>query len=89
MEGVLAGTPGATKALDRIAGSDTKGVEDAVSVAFVSALGTSLKLSAALVLLGAALALVLLRRSGPADATPADHPVSSATARPAPRGSPT
>ena len=63
LEGVLAGTPGAKHTLDRLAGSDTDAVEHAVREAFVSALGTSLKISAALVLLGIVLAVVLLRRT--------------------------
>jgi EmrB/QacA subfamily drug resistance transporter len=87
LDGVLAGAPGAQSALDRIAGGDTKAVEEAVREAFVSALGTSLKLSAALVLLGVLLAVALLRKSRPADAAMVDHPVSSVTPRPAPRGS--
>lgn len=84
LEGVLAGTPGAQHALDKIAGGDSASVEHAVREAFVSALGTSLKLSAALVLVGIVLAIALLRRSAPADAEPVDALTPSVTPRPAP-----
>ena len=57
----------------------------AVREAFVSALGTSLKISAALVLLGIVLAVVLLRRTEPADARRSDQLIASVTPRPAPR----
>ena len=86
LEGVLGGTPGAQHALDKLSGSDTSGVEHAVREAFVSALGTSLKISAALVLVGIVLAIALLRRSEPADAKPIDELAPSVTPRPAPRG---
>ena len=86
LEGVLAGTPGAKHTLDSLAGSDTSAVEHAVREAFVSALGTSLKISAALVLVGIVLAVALLRRSEPADARRSDQVIASVTPRPAPRG---
>jgi hypothetical protein len=86
LEGVLAGTPGAKHTLDQLAGSDASAVEHAVREAFVSALGTSLKLSAALVLVGIVLAVALLRRSEPADAKRSDELIASVTPRPAPRG---
>jgi EmrB/QacA subfamily drug resistance transporter len=85
LEGVLAGTPGAQHTLDKLAGSDTGGVEHAVREAFVSALGTSLKISAALVLIGILLAIALLRKSEPADAEAIDELAPSVTPRPAPR----
>jgi EmrB/QacA subfamily drug resistance transporter len=85
LEGVLAGTPGAKHTLDQLAGSDTSGVEHAVREAYVSALGTSLKISAALVLVGIVLAVALLRKSVPADAQPIDELAPSVTPRPAPR----
>ncbi len=85
LEGVLGGTPGAQHALDKLSGSDTSGVEHAVREAFVSALGTSLKISAALVLVGILLAIALLRKSEPADAKPIDELAPSVTPRPAPR----
>jgi len=84
LEGTLAGAPGAQQALDRIAGGDAAGVEHAVREAFVSALGTSLKISAALVAVGIVLAATLLRRSEPADADPVDELAPSVTPRPAP-----
>jgi hypothetical protein len=86
LEGVLAGTPGAKHTLDSLAGSDTSAVVDAVREAYVSALGTSLKISAALVLVGIVLAVALLRRSEPADARRSDQVIASVTPRPAPRG---
>jgi EmrB/QacA subfamily drug resistance transporter len=86
LEGVLAGTPGAKHTLDQLSGSDTGAVEHAVREAFVSALGTSLKISAALVLVGIVLAVALLRRSEPADAKRSDELMPSVTPRPAPRG---
>jgi MFS family permease len=58
----------------------------AVREAFVSALGTSLKISAALVAVGIVLAVALLRRSEPADAKCTDELIASVTPRPAPRG---
>ncbi|HEY2717526.1 MAG TPA: MFS transporter [Solirubrobacterales bacterium] len=84
LAGVLAGSSGSEKTLEQIAGGHAHGVEEAVRSAFVSALGTALELSAFLVLLGVALALVLLRRSEPGDAAATDHPIPSATPRPAP-----
>ncbi len=84
--GVLGGSAGSEQTLQKIAGGDAKGVEEAIREAFVSALGTSLKLSAALILLGALLAVLLLRRSRPADAAASEQPVGSVTPRPAPLG---
>jgi EmrB/QacA subfamily drug resistance transporter len=85
LEGVLAGAPGAKHTVDQIAGSDAAAVEHAVREAFVSALGTSLKLSAALVAVGIALAVALLRKSEAVDAEPIDELAPSVTPRPAPR----
>jgi EmrB/QacA subfamily drug resistance transporter len=85
LDGILAGTAGAKSALDSLAGADATAVAAAVQEAFISALGSSLKVSGVLVLLGAVLALVLLRRSTPDDAAANDHPVSAMTPRPAPR----
>ncbi len=86
LDGLLAGAPGAKDTLDRIAGSDAKAAEEAVREAFVSALGTSLKLSAALVLVGLVLSMLLMRRTSPADAAPVPPVVGAPTPRPAPRG---
>jgi EmrB/QacA subfamily drug resistance transporter len=87
LEGVLSGTPGAKHTLDQISGSDVGAVTHAVREAFVSALGTSLKISAALVAVGIVLAVALLRRSEPADAKRSDELIASITPRPAPRPS--
>jgi hypothetical protein len=84
LEGILAGTPGAHHTLERLAGADAAEVEHAVHEAFVSALGTSLKISGALVAVGIVLAVALLRRSEPADAEPVDALAPSVTPRPAP-----
>lgn len=85
LDGLLAGASGARHTLERIAGSHASEVHAAVREAFVTALGTALKLSAALVAAGLVLAVVLLRRTSPADAT-ATAPVAGApTPRPAPR----
>ena len=89
LSGVLAGSPGGEQTLERIAGGHVHAVEEAVREAFVSALGTSLKVSGALVVLGALLAIGLLRRSRPADAAASEQPVASATPRPAPLGAAT
>ncbi len=86
LDGVLAGAPGATRTLHQIAGGNVDQVRDAVRDAFVSALGSSLKLSAALILLGLFLTLVLMRRSAPVD-EPAE-PVPAPPTRGAPRHSP-
>jgi DHA2 family methylenomycin A resistance protein-like MFS transporter len=86
LQGILSGTPGAQHELDKLAGHDVAGIEHAVQEAFVSALGTSLKISAALVLAGIVLAVALLRRSEPADAEPIGELAPSVTPRPAPHG---
>ena len=83
---MLSSTPGAEHALDQLAGADAAAVEHAVREAFVSALGTSLKISAALVAVGIVLATALLRRSSAEDAEPIDEIAPSATPRPAPIG---
>ncbi len=52
----------------------------------MSALGTALKLSAALIAVGLVLAIVLLRRSSPVDAELVEEPVlATGMPRPAPR----
>jgi EmrB/QacA subfamily drug resistance transporter len=86
LDGVLAGTPGATQTLDQLGGGHSAQLTDAVREAFVSALGTALKLSAALIAAGLVLAIILLRRSGPVDAEPVEEPViATGMPRPAPR----
>jgi EmrB/QacA subfamily drug resistance transporter len=84
LDGLLAGASDATKDLHQIAGSHAPQVHDAAREAFVSALGTSLKLSAALVAAGLLLTILIMRRTSPADAEPA-HPVVAPPHRPAPR----
>jgi hypothetical protein len=54
-------------------------------VAFVSALGTSLKVSAAIVLAGLVLSLLLMRRTSPADAEATEQVMAPPHGRPAPR----
>jgi hypothetical protein len=84
LEGLLAGMPGAQHTLDQIAGGKAAGVREAVREAFVDALSISLKLSAALVVLGLLLTVVLMRRSAAADAEPTP-PILAPPIRPAPR----
>jgi hypothetical protein len=84
LDGLLAGAPGSEHALHQIAGSHASEVHHAVSEAFVSALGTSLKISAGLVAVGLVLTLILMRKSSPVDAAPTE-PVLPPPTRPAPR----
>ncbi|HEX6117555.1 MAG TPA: MFS transporter [Solirubrobacterales bacterium] len=68
LDGVLAGADDATKTLDGIVGrSEKPQAETAIREAFVSALGTALKISAGLVLLGLVLTVLLMRRQDPVD----------------------
>jgi predicted MFS family arabinose efflux permease len=85
LDGLLAGTAGAEHALDRIAQDRAGEVHEAVREAFVDALGSSLKLSAALVVAGLVLSAVLLRRTTPADAARTSPVLAQAHPRPAPR----
>ena len=86
LDGVLAGADGAQKTLDQIAGSaDASAVREAVREAFVQSLGTSLKISAGLILVGLVLSMILMRRSSPADAEPVPPVPGAPTPRPAPR----
>lgn len=85
LDGVLSGASGATQTLDKIAGHDTAAVKAAVEQAFVDSLGTSLKISAALILLALILSVVLLRKSSPVDAAPVPPVLGAPTPRPAPR----
>jgi MFS family permease len=84
LDGVLAGTPGSTQTLHQVADGHTAGVHHAIEQAFVSALGTSLKISAALAAVGLVLTLVLMRKQSPVDAAPTE-PVMAPPHRPAPR----
>lgn len=85
LDGVLAGASGARHTLESIAGSDVAAAREAVRQAFVDSLGTSLKLSAGLILLALVLTLVLMRKSSPVDAEPVPPVLGSVTPRPAPR----
>ncbi len=86
LDGVLAGATGAHHTLESIVGSDTAAAREAIRQAFVDSLGTSLKLSAALILGALVLTLVLMRKSSPVDAEPVPPVLASVTPRPAPRG---
>ena len=85
LDGVLAGATNARQTLESIGGSDVDATREAVRQAFVDSLGTSLKLSAALILVALVLSLVLMRRSSPVDAEPMPPVLGSVAPRPAPR----
>jgi EmrB/QacA subfamily drug resistance transporter len=85
LDGLLAGAPGAHRALERIAGDDAPQVMHAVREAFVSALGTSLKLAAGLAFAGLVLTVVLMRRQAPVDEDELPPPAGATSHRPAPR----
>ena len=82
---MLAGATNARQTLESIGGSDVDATREAVRQAFVDSLGTSLKLSAALILVALVLSLVLMRRSSPVDAEPMPPVLGSVAPRPAPR----
>ncbi|MDQ4131856.1 MAG: MFS transporter [Actinomycetota bacterium] len=84
LDGVLSGAAGATTTLNQIAGAQAPAVKSAVRDAFVSAVGTSFKVSAVLVAAGVVLALILMRKE-PAVDGPVAHPVLPPPTRPAPR----
>ena len=86
LDQTLSGGSGTAQTLDHIAGSSAHQVEQAIREAFVSALGTSLKLSAALIFAGLVLAIALLRNTSPADAKPVPPVLATGHPRPAPRG---
>jgi EmrB/QacA subfamily drug resistance transporter len=68
LDGVLAGASDAKKTLDGIVGGgEEEAAMTAIREAFVSSLGTALKVSAALVLAGLLLTLLLMRRQDPVD----------------------
>jgi EmrB/QacA subfamily drug resistance transporter len=85
LDGLLAGATNATKALHQIAGSHAAQVHDVAREAFVSALGTGLKVSTAVVLAGLILSVILMRRMSPADAQPTIQVLPPPHPRPAPR----
>lgn len=84
LDGILADTPGAREVVDKAVGVDPAKALDAVREAFVSALGTSLLISAALIVLGLLLTIVLMRRQDPVD-EPLEPPMGAPAFRPAPR----
>jgi hypothetical protein len=67
-----------------VAGAKAPEIHEAVRQAFVSALGSSLKLSAALIVAGLVLTLLIMRRQAPVDVD-LRHPVIAPPTRPAPR----
>jgi EmrB/QacA subfamily drug resistance transporter len=68
LDGVLAGSDDATKTLDSVVGKGERAnAETAIREAFVSALGTALKISAGLVLMGLVLTVLLMRPQDPVD----------------------
>ena len=88
LDGLLAGASDAEKTLDSIAGkAEAASVKDAVREAFVSSLGTSLKIAAVLVLVGLILAVILIRRQDPVDDDDelVKPPVAAPAHRPLPR----
>jgi len=84
LDGLLAGSPGSLTTLHQVAGAKAPQIHEAVREAFVSALGSSLRLSAALVVAGLVLTLAIMRRQAPVDAD-LPHPVIAPPTRPAPR----
>lgn len=62
LDGLLAGTPSATKALNAFPAGRRSGLTDAVREGFISALGTTMLLSFAIVVVGIVLCLLLIRR---------------------------
>ena len=62
-----------------------RAAREAIREAFVSALGTSLKISAGLILLGPILSMALMRKTSPADAAPVPPVPGAPPPRPAAR----
>lgn len=85
LDGILAGSSGAKKTLERIVGTDVEATREAIRQAFVDSLGVSLKISAGLILMALVLTIVLMRKSSPVDAEPVPPVLGSVTPRPAPR----
>jgi len=85
LDGLLAGASGAQETLRDIAGDRAAQVQEAVREAFVSSLGTALKLSAALIVIALVLSMALLRRSTPTDADATAPVPAPAHPHPAPR----
>jgi EmrB/QacA subfamily drug resistance transporter len=68
LDGLLAGTPSATKALASYRASEHASLHAAVRHGFISALGTTMELSFVLVVVGIVLTLLLIRAQAPAEA---------------------
>jgi predicted MFS family arabinose efflux permease len=66
LSGLLAGTPSATTTLDGFPAGQQPALRDAVRDGFLSALGTTMALSFAIVVVGIVIALALIRRRRPA-----------------------
>jgi EmrB/QacA subfamily drug resistance transporter len=64
LDGLLAGTPSATQLLDRYSAAEQDTLRNAVHDGFLSALGTTMTLSLAIVAVGIVLTFVLIRRPG-------------------------
>jgi len=67
LSGLLAGTPSATTALDAFPAAQQPALRTAVRDGFLSALGTTMALSFAIVVAGLVLAVALIRRRPTAD----------------------
>ncbi|MGH9278408.1 MAG: MFS transporter, partial [Acidimicrobiales bacterium] len=84
LDGVLSGAPTGTATLQQVAGANSAALENAFREAYVSALGTSLKIAAVLLAAGIVVTIALMRKAAPADTGPTT-PVPAPPTRPAPR----
>jgi hypothetical protein len=84
LDGLLSGTPSATKALDTFPAGQRDALTNAVHDAFTSALGTTMLLSFGVTVVGIILALLLIRREEIAvDEEPVDPDAPAAVPQPA------
>jgi EmrB/QacA subfamily drug resistance transporter len=67
LDGLLAGTPSATQLLDRYSAAEQDTLRNAVHDGFLSALGTTMTLSLAIVAVGIVLTFALIRRRPPVE----------------------
>ena len=65
LDGLLAGTPSATKALAGYPAGEQDALREAVHEGFLSALGTTMTLSLAVMVVGIVLTFALIRRRAP------------------------